>query len=134
MAVSTALAEILSLTIRLLTFEVLHHTYREFTYLYKGVNICRVCTNVCQGTRLHKAVDLLKKRRSLVGFPGPPTCRDVYIPIRILMFLTGQYIVVHIHVCNTSKLRARHHRVSAFPYCFNLAPLTSSDGLSRRFL
>ena len=38
----------------------------------------------------------VEKRGSLVGFPGPPTYRDEYIPIYILMFLTGQYIEVYV--------------------------------------
>ena len=49
------------------------------------------------------------------------------------MLLTGEFtFVVHIYVCNVSKLRARQYRVNALPYCFYLAPLTSSVGLSGR--
>ena len=55
-------------------------------------------------------------------------------PTYILMLLTGQYtFAVHIYVCNVPKLRARQYKVSAFPYCFYLAPLTSSVGLSGQF-
>ena len=56
MAVSTPLAEALSLTFRLLTLEVLHHAYIVYTY-----TSANVCLHLCLGKRLHKTENLLKK-------------------------------------------------------------------------
>ena len=70
---------------------------------------------------MHKTVDLLKIG-SLVEFTGPPTYRDEYTHID-LMLLTGQYtFVVHIYVCKVCKLRARQYRASAFVDCFFSLP------------
>jgi len=88
MAASTPLEEVLSRTIRLLTFEVLHHTYK--------------CLHTGQDSRL------VEKRGSLVGFPGPPTYRDYFLGIYTFLCFSQDNTFV--------LLRARHHKVSAFPY------------------
>ena len=82
-----------------------------------------------RNTRLHKTFDLLKSG-SLVDFRAHQHT-GMNIPTYMLMPLTGQYAVaVHMYVCNVPKLRARQYRVSVFPYCCYLAPLTSSAVLA----
>ena len=56
------------------------------------------------------------------------------VPMSIHMLLVGQYnFDMHIYVRIVPKLLARQYMVCAFPYCFYLAPLTSSVGLLGQF-
>ena len=86
----------------------------------QGANVCLRHT-FAQDSRL-----IVEKRKFRLNFRTHQHT-GMNIHIYILMHLTGQYtFAVHNYVCNVPKLCARQYRVSAFPYCFYLAPLTSS--------
>jgi hypothetical protein len=75
----------------------------------------------------------LVEKGSLVEFLGPPTHRDLCTRLDSYGSPQDNVFIVHIRAFNSLKLRGRHYRAEAFPYCFYLAPLTSHGGLSRLF-